>query len=84
MIWEDLHEDRKYSDWTAEVNDLRLTRHLVSHGDKLWEEVRNFIKEMLGRQIDKYGPTDSGQQQFVRLQCESARKLIEAELDKLL
>jgi len=84
MIWEDLHPYRNYKEWPAKANDLRLTRHFVSHGGQLWKEVGKFIKRSLGRQIDQYDPTDSAQQQFVILQCKSARNLIETELDKLL
>ncbi len=84
MIWEDLHPDRNRKDWPAKANELRLTRHFVSHGGKLWKEVRDFIERNLGKRVERYDPTDKTQKQFVSLQCESARNLIEAELDKSL
>jgi len=82
MIWEDSHPSWKPKDGPDEANDLRLTRHFVSHGGKLRKETCEFVESNLGKPIECFDPTDSYQQQFISSQRRPARSLIEAELDK--
>lgn len=84
LIWEDLHSGE--ADQPIAADNLRFTRHFVSHGSKLHEPTRRFIQrdDNLGPGVDQFDPTDTAQRQFLSRQRRSARALIEAELAKYL
>lgn len=84
-IWEVLYPSWKVQDGPTEAKELKLSRDFVSHGNKLNNpDLLDLIKRKLGKPIRQFDPTDKAQQQFISLQCKSARNLIETELNKLL
>ena len=83
MILEDMYSDRK-DNMPTEVENLKLVRHLVSHGNKPHRETREFVEKHLGKSIEKFDPTDKAQQQFIRSWRTSARNLVEMEINKRL
>ena len=61
------------------------TRHFVSHGGKLQNSaVTSFISIKLGKQVNRFDPTDKSHMDFITLQNVSAHKFIKAELNKLI
>jgi hypothetical protein len=88
MIWEDMQQEPEIQDLPVEANNLRLTRHFVSHGGELNNnQVITFVSNAIGKQVKRYDPTDNQQREFINSQRCSARhlieKLIQNELDKL-
>ena len=84
MIWEDLYPDWKIQEGPTEAKELKLVRDFVSHAKINNPEVLDFVEKNVGKRIKQYDPADKKQQQFLTSCRGTARKLIEAELDKSL
>lgn len=81
MICEDLFEGRE---WPKVANEIRWTRHFVSHAKLGNREPLNFIHSELGNSVNSFDPNDKNHIDFVNRQHGNARQFIEAELDKLI
>jgi len=84
MVWEDLHPGWEYKKWPKEARELKFVRDFVSHAKVNSPNLLDFIESGLRQRCEQFDPTDNAQQQFVSSHRNSARSLIEKELNQLL
>ena len=80
VIWEDLH-GWSNEDSSESAVHLKYTRNFVSHPEVGDPKIKAWLTEELGRQVNKYDPTDSTHRRLIRQQRQAARSLIERELE---